>query len=304
MSCCDFREWWRSQTGERLVTSRTVELFLESRLSKHTNVFPIDPSLYARRLGCAVTIDDVPAGRLEVSKTRQLIRLPNHYSSNKQRFVAAHELAHLLLLEDDHDGVRCPFTLVGSRTLTVDRRKYVERIRLENLCDYIARVMLVPRDLLPTNEFARRPSLRQLLSLANTFDVPLAIVFQRLVDEAYLSRYPGWVLLSYAPNYITGGESKWRVAARAIPRAEVTRFPKPNQSLEVLRVELPPPSGDLNSLARKAFEFEMGGRRWTFCVEDADDDNEFWLLASISFSTRRGKPRSPAAPKSPINANR
>jgi hypothetical protein len=213
------------------------------------------------------------------------MRVPQHYRSDRQRFAAAHELAHLLLLENDNIGVRRPFELADLETLTPKQKRYRERVRLEALCDFIARVMLVPSKFLPPIG-STYPSLGTFIDLARTFDVPISVIFERLIDEGQLSRYPGWVLLRYGTNEFTDADPKWRVAGRAIPRAEMSRFPKVNQGLANLKLDLAAPSKNVRFDAGEAWEFVLGGRKWTLRCQDFG----FWmaaplLLASIAFST-------------------
>jgi hypothetical protein len=278
----DFSTWWHAQTGTWQITPRAVKIFIDKRLSCWDSAPPIDPSIYAHALGCDVIIEDVPAGRLEVSMSQARIRLPLHQSAEKQRFTAAHELAHLLLLEREGNLVRHSFQ-VATKNIRPNRERYLHRIRLEGLCDFIARVILVPPENL-RGRFSSHGSIAfsTIAELAKEFDVPIPVVFERLVEDGYIPKHPGYVLLRYGANEVTGKDHKWRVAARSVPGVEFgKKFPVRNQSLKSLGIELPTPEEMITQSDIREFRFHIEAINWIMRILHFEADLCPWLLVSV-----------------------
>jgi hypothetical protein len=275
----DFGTWWQSQTGSRYATSASIRSFLRGRLGSENFSIPVDPTLHASRLGCAITIERIPAGRLEISSRRALIRLPAYEDGAKQRFVAAHELAHFLLLDETRSYSR-PFRL-SNLNVSRDRAAYVERLALERLCNDIARVMLIPPEILPDIPISG-VTLQWMRKCATQFDVSVDLLFSSLADENRLSRHPGWLLLRYTSSEATRRDVDWRIVSYTAPRAEKRHLPWPNQSLKKLGINLPALTGPASGSLRWSQRFGLGARNWLFEVTDFEDGIIPTALAKIS----------------------
>jgi len=283
----NIEQWLQEQTKSPKATRAALQCFVMKNLSEWSNSLPVDPSLFAKKLGCDVLVEDVPSARLEVTRFSKIIRVPKNAPSHLQRFSMAHELAHLLFLKLDDNGVSRAYADEASDSPDGQVRMNA-RNRLERYCDVAAGMILVPRsaieETLPKGE---RVNLDLLLALAARFDVLPSVLFERLVDCERLSRYPGHVLLRYCENRFTRRDKKWRVTARALPRSEFfTQFPWPNQSFGSLPIKIPPPD---NAVCDSSVLLEVRGQRWNCEIQSAKRDAS-WALARFTLANKEGTP--------------
>ncbi len=283
----NIERWLQEQTRFPRATRAALQCFLLRNLPEWTEQPPVDPSVFAKKLGCDVLVEDVPSARLEVTRYSRVIRVPKKAPPYLQRFSMAHELAHLLFLKVDEAGVRRAYS--DEALSSPDGRVRMNaRSRLERFCDAAAGMMLVPNlaieEAIPKGQ---NVSLDRLLALARCFDVTPPVLFHRLVDREKLPHYPGHVLSRYCENRFTGQDTKWRVMARALPQSEFfADFPWPNQSLEAFRVHIPPPG----EIAAEPLSLpEHRGQRWKCEIESAKGD-AFWALAKFTLESGIAQP--------------
>ena len=281
----NIERWLQGQTQFPKATRAALQCFVMKNFSEWSNALPVDPSLFAKKLGCDVLVEDVPSARLEVTRFSRVIRVPKNAPSHLQRFSMAHELAHLLFLKLDDDGVSRAYA--DEASCSPDGRVRMNaRNRLERYCDAAAGMILVPssaiEETLPKGEHV---NLDLLLALADRFDVLPSILFERLVDCERLSRYPGHVLLRYCENRFTRRDKKWRVTARALPQSEFfTNFPWPNQGFDALPIQIPPPE---NTACDSSVLLENRCQRWNCEIQSAKRDAS-WASARFTLANKQG----------------
>jgi hypothetical protein len=255
----------------------SIERLVTQRLPLWASGPPVDPAWYARHLSCRIIAGSEGAARLEISREGAIIRARADAASCDQRFEIAHEIGHLLqLVMDSSRGVSLP-----SRTCetSLPSRSTRNAIRtLERWCNTAARVMLMPGHLLEVAPSGLL-SLAGILSVAQTFDVPIPVSFRRLLDLNRDGPFTLQVLLRYGPNIYSTEDPKWRVAHAAVPyREQWKSFPRENSGVEErLGIVLPLPNA---AVSGGEFEFRWGGSRWIFRIEIAEEART-WLLGTM-----------------------
>lgn len=283
----NIERWLQEQTQFRKATRAALHCFVVKNFYEWSSSPPVDPSIFAKKLGCDVLVEDVPSARLEVTRFSKVIRVPKNAPSHLQRFAMAHELAHLLFLKLDGDSVCRAYPDEASSSPDA-RIRMNARNRLERYCDAAAGMILVPNpaveEALPKGE---KVDLDLLLHLAERFDVMPSVLFERLVDCERLPRYPGHMLLRYCENRFTRRDTKWRVTASALPNSEFfSNFPRQNQGFDALQIQIPPPG---NTACDSPALLENRGQWWNCQIESAKTDAS-WALAKFTLANRECAP--------------
>lgn len=247
---------------------------------------PVNPVKIASRIGCQVIYDKIAAPRLEISKRTGLkvIRIPIEMPKPIQRFSIAHELGHLLFLDENENYQRSSY---------IDEREYSRsghvknraRVRLETLCDYAAGLILVRPESLEKFFLSKKPiDLEVIISLSQEFDVLPNVIFRRLIQDDIFPQYPIPLLLSYSCNRYKGIDEKWRVSERLYCKGEIGKnIPWWNQGIEKMGINFPSPEKfnktTLNEYKydyEKTFQFEQ--EKWKMKL-DVSEKTRYWLLA-------------------------
>ena len=119
-----------------------------------------------------LVIEESPRGKLVIRhRGKAVIVIPRHYEKAKQRLTAAHEIAHLLMSND---------TVSAGATIDIDTGT------LENeVFDYGARMLLMPRESIPSPEFflTRSSIAKILVDFKKKYQVSAHAVIRRLFDD-------------------------------------------------------------------------------------------------------------------------
>ncbi len=140
------------------------------------NRFPSDVQALARSVGIR-QVRSLPLamrGRIVREGTGIIAELNEMLPPREQRFVLAHEIAHILLARDlDSAGARSVF----GPTTSQKSYRYVEQ-----LCDYAAREILLPENAIRKELKLRPLSLEMAVAMAEEADCDLQVVAQCICD--------------------------------------------------------------------------------------------------------------------------
>ena len=176
---------WDDVLNDRLLTRRRRDRDQRAEVRNRVAVlkaqsgcdrFPTDVPALARAVG----IRDVRClplamrGRIIHEASGIIAELDETLSPRAQRFVLAHEIGHILLARDLANAG--PRTIFGS-TKSQTSYRYVEQ-----LCDYVAREILVPENAVRKELKSRSPSLETAVAIAEEADCDLQVVAQCICD--------------------------------------------------------------------------------------------------------------------------
>jgi len=106
-----------------------------------------------------------------------LIQVDSNASPARQRFVVAHEFAHILLREESEAYLGCDSRSCPSFGLS-SREK-------ERLCNEVAAELLLPTELMLAEGCSDKPNLLELLRIARIFGVSHTLAARRLVETLW-----------------------------------------------------------------------------------------------------------------------